>query len=147
MNGLLFGNKTDQFQFHACSGALVQEVIDEQVGLLHDDQDVITLSAGGNDAELVWILNHCVFQFFSPTPEASKLIETGLKDAVEIAPEILIWWELNKGKFERSCDQQLKRSEEIINSHEFTDRIGALVDRSKAKLRKDSGAIYYTGYN
>jgi hypothetical protein len=109
----------------------------------------LLLSAGGNDAELVWILNHCVYQFFSPTPAASKELEIALKSAAVEQPEIAIllaFYQANKEKFERSCDQQLRISEGIIKSLEFSTRIGVLIEKSKEKLKKDSGAIYYTGY-
>jgi hypothetical protein len=149
INKSLFDNKTGNFRFHSCSGALVQDVINDQVGLLENDQDVLLLSAGGNDAELVWILNHCVYQFFSPTPAASEALEAVLKSAVIEQPEVAILlasYQANKEKFSRSCDEQLTISEGILKSPEFTSRIGTLIDKSKEKLRKDSGAIYYTEY-
>ncbi|MFB7906643.1 SGNH/GDSL hydrolase family protein [Kitasatospora sp. NPDC056076] len=49
------------FQFLACSGALVQDVLDEQVPQLSPDATMVTLSAGGNDAAFVPVVARCTF--------------------------------------------------------------------------------------
>lgn len=39
------------------------DVIEQQILKVDANQDIILLSAGGNDLELVKILNQCIFQF------------------------------------------------------------------------------------
>ena len=55
------------FQFLACSGATSKTMIDNQVPQAGQNQQLITLSAGGNDVGLTKILDACVFGF-SPSP-------------------------------------------------------------------------------
>ena len=50
-------NPNRKFQYLGCSGALVPEIIKNQVPLLKSPQ-IVTISAGGNDAELATILNY-----------------------------------------------------------------------------------------
>jgi len=151
LNRVLFGKNKDNFQFLSCSGAVVKEVIEGQVPMLEGDQDVILLSAGGNDAELVWILNHCVFQFFSPTPTTANGIEAAVLAAAaelgspEAAEMLRLFIGRHKEKLTRGCDKQLEVTEGIIKSKDFTQRIEKLIDESKKKLKKDTGTIVYTG--
>ncbi|KAF2793294.1 SGNH hydrolase, partial [Melanomma pulvis-pyrius CBS 109.77] len=58
---------SEPLQFHSCSGHTIPEVLEGQMWRVGGGQDAIMISAGGNDAELVDILNQCVYQFFSPT--------------------------------------------------------------------------------
>lgn len=153
VNRALYGNNSDHFQFHSCSGAVLKEIIDDQIPRLTNDQDAILISGGGNDAELVDILNHCVFQWLAPTQLTHNAITSAAADIPVLSPlgvavkgAFLIWWELNKDKMTRSCDKQLEVSEGILKGGEFYDRIGTMIDKAKEKLKKDSGAIYYTGY-
>ena len=50
------------FTYIACSGAKVP-AITAQANSLHGGQQMITISAGGNDAQLVVALNDCVYTF------------------------------------------------------------------------------------
>lgn len=50
------------FTFIACSGAKIPAIID-QANSLSGGQQMITVSAGGNDASLMDALNDCVFTF------------------------------------------------------------------------------------
>lgn len=65
-----------QSQFLACSGAKIRSILDEQVPLLHHGQQVITMTAGGNDVGLADILNACVFQWWPFTSGCHQAIET-----------------------------------------------------------------------
>lgn len=38
------------FEFHSCSGAVIEEVIDDQLPHVSSGQDIITLSAGKNSS-------------------------------------------------------------------------------------------------
>jgi hypothetical protein len=49
-------------QYLACSGALVPDVTSKQVPKMNKAQ-LITVSAGGNDANLAEILNYCIYQW------------------------------------------------------------------------------------
>lgn len=53
------------FTFLACSGAKTPAITD-QANSLSGDQQMITISAGGNDAGLVEVLNDCVYKFKGP---------------------------------------------------------------------------------
>ena len=50
------------FTFIACSGAKIPAITD-QANSLDEGQQMITISAGGNDAGLIDALNDCVFTF------------------------------------------------------------------------------------
>lgn len=55
-----------KFQYLGCSGALAPNILKDQVPLLKSPQ-LVTLSAGGNDAELASILNWCIYQWRAPS--------------------------------------------------------------------------------
>ena len=63
LNVQLGEDTTDiDFTFIACSGAKIP-AITTQANSLSGDQQMITISAGGNDAGLIDALNDCVFTF------------------------------------------------------------------------------------
>ena len=55
-------NPNRVFQYLGCSGALVPAIRDNQVPKMSNSQ-LVTLSAGGNDANIATILNYCVYQW------------------------------------------------------------------------------------
>ena len=55
-------NPSRNFQYFGCSGALVNDVKSKQVPKMQQSQ-LVTLSAGGNDAHLATILNYCIYQW------------------------------------------------------------------------------------
>jgi lysophospholipase L1-like esterase len=58
-----FGDGKRDFSFLACSGRTATQIKDEQVPELKDKtQQIITLSAGGNDVFLTEVLDACVYQ-------------------------------------------------------------------------------------
>ncbi|KAI9678746.1 MAG: hypothetical protein M1817_005803 [Caeruleum heppii] len=57
------GENAAPLQFLACSGATSKDMLDNQIPKLEYGNDIITVSAGGNDVGLVTILNACVFQW------------------------------------------------------------------------------------
>ncbi|KAJ4169629.1 hypothetical protein NW754_005781 [Fusarium falciforme] len=128
-----------KFYFESCSGAVVQDVIDDQIPALGFGQQVILLSAGGNDAELLNILNQCVLQWLA------------FSDAQWFIGKIASWkgdkwanaWDWNK--YSRGCEGQLKVSENIIRRDEFGNRLDTMIEAAKRKLSPD-GMIYHTGY-
>lgn len=97
------------------------------------------ISAGGNDAELVDILNKCVYQFFVPT--------TQLLDQADKLGVLGILQNLGSSTFQFAwgCDTQLDNSEKLINDAAFSNNIAQLIDAAKGKL-SPGGKLYYTGY-
>lgn len=118
---------------------------------MQGDKDLIFVSAGGNNAELVWILNHCVFPFFSPKELALDGIEAAVGAALtavgepQVTEVIELWLQSNKERLTRGCDKQLEVTESIIKSDTFTKRIERLIEKTKEKLKKDTGTLVYTG--
>jgi hypothetical protein len=50
-----------------------------------------------------------------------------------------------RGTLTRTCEEQLRVSEEVINSSKFTDQVHQIVEKAAGKLKKDTGMLYYTG--
>ncbi|KAF7186645.1 Lipase 1 [Pseudocercospora fuligena] len=65
-----------EWSFLACSGARIADV-KAQTTALSNDQEFILLSAGGNDADLVGILNSCVYSFYAGIylPNCEQMLE------------------------------------------------------------------------
>ena len=61
-NDMIGVNPSRKFQYLGCSGALVPSIKNDQVPKMSNAQ-LVTLSAGGNDANFATILNYCVFQW------------------------------------------------------------------------------------
>ncbi|KAF2733233.1 SGNH hydrolase [Polyplosphaeria fusca] len=64
MDDRLGTNQYRVWQNQACSGATTENVVTDQVPNIASIQDVVTLSAGGNDVGLATILNNCVFRWW-----------------------------------------------------------------------------------
>ncbi|KAL8881429.1 MAG: hypothetical protein Q9198_001372 [Flavoplaca austrocitrina] len=64
MDGMLGTNPIRHFQYLGCSGALIDDIKNNQVPKMQRSKAVL-LSAGGNDAHLAVILNYCVYQWAS----------------------------------------------------------------------------------
>ncbi|KAF5619593.1 lipolytic G-D-S-L family [Fusarium tjaetaba] len=128
-----------KFQFKSCSGAVIKNVIEDQLPSIDSDQQIILLSAGGNDAELVNILNQCVYQWFALNDQHSTV---GKVAEMKGEPWAKGWdWDAAS----RGCLGQLQYSKNIINDDEFSKRIDSMIEATKKKLSSD-GMIYYTGY-
>ncbi|KAH7114166.1 SGNH hydrolase-type esterase domain-containing protein [Dactylonectria estremocensis] len=141
-DGRLGDESKRTFEFKSCSGAVMDDVLDTQIPELSSDQQFILLSAGGNDAELVNILNHCVYQwatFNSYQWLVAKLAETFDE---ELHPWIK---KLDIGSLARTCEKQLEISQGLIEDDAFSNKIDAVLKAAKAKLAP-GGMIYYTGY-
>ncbi|OQD78925.1 hypothetical protein PENANT_c071G04858 [Penicillium antarcticum] len=143
-DGRLGDPSTRTFQFHSCSGAVISEVIKEQLPLIDAGQQVILLSAGGNDAELTNILNQCIFQWAAYTPLQVASVESALeesqfewKDAVENT--------LGLEENSIGCDAQLAKTKKFIGGDAFSKSLDSVISAAKLKLASD-GMIYYTGY-
>lgn len=55
------GNTSRDFQFLACSGATSPEILENQVSQINEGVQVITVTAGGNDAGFADVLKACIF--------------------------------------------------------------------------------------
>ncbi|KAH0565465.1 hypothetical protein GP486_001146 [Trichoglossum hirsutum] len=60
-------NPDRRFQYLGCSGALVGDILKNQVPKMQTSRAIL-ISAGGNDAHLSTILNYCVYQWFTLWP-------------------------------------------------------------------------------
>lgn len=87
--------------------------------------------AGGNDAELVNILNQCVFQWL--TFDKSQGIVGRIADLLREPWAVNLDWE----DLSRGCPGQLTRSDEIIASSDFSTKLDRLIDSAKKKLASE----------
>jgi lysophospholipase L1-like esterase len=63
----LLGNDSNRtHQFLACTGATTTMMLATQVPQLAKNLDLLTISGGGNDVGLTFILNDCIYQFVRP---------------------------------------------------------------------------------
>ncbi|KAH7006558.1 SGNH hydrolase-type esterase domain-containing protein [Fusarium venenatum] len=136
------GDKSKRtFQFHSCSGAVIKEVIEDQLPNVDSGQNAILLSAGGNDAELSNILNQCVFNWFvlnrnqASTVKLGKILEEEWAQNLDIDADVV----------SRGCQKQLETSQKIIRNPDFDKSLDTLLEATKKKLG-NGGMIYYTGY-
>lgn len=105
INNQLSEQRTDiDFSFVACSGAKVPAITD-QANSLSGGQQMITISAGGNDADLAGGLNACVFT-----------------------------WYLAFSYLFTQCDDKLKEMQDTIDSNDFSSSLDRLVSAAKSKL-------------
>ncbi|KAL1864953.1 hypothetical protein VTK73DRAFT_5582 [Phialemonium thermophilum] len=135
-----FGDTPPDFQYLSCSGAVTEDVLEKQLPKLEPNQQAILLSIGGNDAELVDILNQCVFQFSTLNP--------GKIDIEEVKSKASQYDWAKNYDFEalaRGCETQLARSAGLIASTDLANRWDAITTQAKAKLAA-GGKIYWTGY-
>ncbi|KAL6864240.1 SGNH hydrolase-type esterase domain-containing protein [Trichoderma novae-zelandiae] len=139
-DGRLGDASTRKFQFESCSGAVTADVIDKQIPRIDSDQQVILLSAGGNDAELVTILNQCIFQWAVLDKTQVAIAKLSALDKNFAWARDYDWDSLGRG-----CEGQMDRSLTMINSGLFSARLDSLLNSAKKKLAPD-GMIYYTGY-
>lgn len=86
-------------------------------------------SEGGNDAELVDVLNQCIYQWgvLSKQQELVADISSKMKE---------YGWLKNFDleRLGRGCEAQLARSESIIASEEFSSRLDSVLNAAKEKL-------------
>ncbi|KAJ5475502.1 hypothetical protein N7539_007789 [Penicillium diatomitis] len=129
------------FQFKSCSGALTADVINNQIPQISGNQQVILLSAGGNDAELTKILNQCVFQWAVLN---ANQVNTA-KAASKLDPKFALVSSVDWDSLGVGCAGQLARTQSIIDGDAFSESIDAVISAAKSKLASD-GMIYYTGY-
>ncbi|KAL5359299.1 Spherulation-specific family 4-domain-containing protein [Aspergillus floccosus] len=122
--------------------AVVSDVINKQIPAISGNQQVILLSASGNDAELTMVLNACIYQIFTLNGWEKDKVEK-----VKLAAEAAYAWAENIDWFalDRSCEEQLDRTAGIIASDTFSHKIDQVISAAKEKLASD-GMIYYTGY-
>lgn len=99
-----FNSDTDigdrEFQFIACSGAETPEIIQQVASLADSSQDLVTVSAGGNDVGFSDVLIACVYTLASDADCAAAFDEARTK--------ILRSLTSNVGKLLTSLDQKLK---------------------------------------
>ncbi|WP_069160338.1 SGNH/GDSL hydrolase family protein [Nocardia altamirensis] len=72
------------FSFTACSGATTQDVHSKQLGTLSDRTDLVSVSAGGNDAGFSRTLSSCVFP--ASDAECDRAVATAIAYANNTLP-------------------------------------------------------------
>lgn len=79
-------NNAREFQFLACSGATSPQILANQVPQIQDGVQVITVTAGGNDAGFANVLKKCIYPVFG---KSNLLCDQALSevDAVIRSPE------------------------------------------------------------
>ncbi|KAH7128006.1 SGNH hydrolase-type esterase domain-containing protein [Dactylonectria estremocensis] len=128
------------FQFKSCSGAVSKDVLEQQIPALDADQQVILLSIGGNDVELVNILNQCIFQWAVVNQEQVAVAKLAALDKNYDWTRDFDWDKLGRG-----CAGQLDLTQALIDSEGFSSNLDAVLAAAKGKLAQD-GIIYTTGY-
>ncbi|KAF6833212.1 hypothetical protein CPLU01_05731 [Colletotrichum plurivorum] len=132
--------KSRKWQFESCSGAVTNDVVENQIPRIDGSQDAILLSAGGNDVQLLEILNQCIFQWAVLTDSQVLIAKAAaLKEGIDWA-EDYDWDKLAVG-----CDGQLAASDKLIDSSVFAENLDKVIDAAKSKLSSD-GMVYMTGY-
>ena len=56
---LVSGERNYQLDFQACGGAVIPEVVDQQIEAVNEDTRVVTVSVGGNDAGFGPVVKEC----------------------------------------------------------------------------------------
>jgi hypothetical protein len=139
------------FQFESCSGAVVSDVVKDQIPRISANQQVILLSAGnymlmlpginrtdmsvlgGNDAELSNLLNQCIFQWAALTQDQVPLAKIALADS-EFA-----WVDaIDLDRIGLGCDKQLERTKQIIAGDAFSKSLDTVIKAAKLKLAAGS---------
>ena len=69
-NDMIGINPDCKFQYFGCPGVLISDIRDKQVPKINKAQ-LVTISAGGNDAHLAAILNYCVYHCAQVSPPQS----------------------------------------------------------------------------
>ncbi|KAK2761656.1 hypothetical protein FQN54_001484 [Arachnomyces sp. PD_36] len=131
---------TRNFQFKSCSGALTQDVLDEQIPAIDSEQQAILLSVGGNDVELTNILNQCVFQWAVVNQEQVEVAKAAAFDKEFAWAFDFDWDSLGRG-----CEAQLAHSRSLIDGEDFSKKLDEVLEATKPKLAED-GIVYFTGY-
>jgi lysophospholipase L1-like esterase len=78
----------NDLQFLACTADTVDDMIDSRLQSMNDDQQVVTLSIGGNDIKFAKIVRACIFKPAGPASddcqevidEAQAIIDNKLED-------------------------------------------------------------------
>ncbi|KAJ6439023.1 Lipase 1 [Purpureocillium lavendulum] len=93
---------------------------------------------GGNDAELLNILNQCIFQWGVVNAEQVSAAKLAALDKNFDWAADYDWDALGRG-----CEGQLARSQALIESPSFSQKLDAVLDASKKKLAKGVGLMFY----
>ena len=108
-------NPARKFQYLGCSGALVPDITTKQVPMMSKSQ-LVTLSAGGNDAHLATILNYCVYGWST------------------------LWFSAY------TCDGELTSAQNAIDDPQYTKDLNDLMTAVSAQLLDKNSRIYWVAY-
>ncbi|PKY04114.1 fibronectin type III domain protein [Aspergillus campestris IBT 28561] len=126
------------FQFMSCSGAVISNVVNDQIPNISGDQQLILLSAGGNDVELSNILNQCIFQWavFNPT-QVNVAKTAALENSQYTWAKTFDWESIGRG-----CDGQLARTKQLIAADAFSKSLDSVISAAKKKLGSDYAKFF-----
>lgn len=102
-------------QYLACSGAKVPDIIKNQVSKLKSPQ-MVTLTAGGNNADLLTILNYCVYMWLTQW-----------------------WWTCDW------YNSVLSSSRDLVNDKQYSQNLKDLLTAIKPKLQGPNSRIFWVG--
>ncbi|EPS26948.1 hypothetical protein PDE_01888 [Penicillium oxalicum 114-2] len=129
---------TRNFQFKSCSGAVISDVISDQIPQISGNQQVILLSAGGNDAQLTSILNQCVFQWAVLNANQVKTA----KAASQLDPKFAWASSVDWDSLGVGCAGQLAQTQAIIEGSEFSKSLDSVISAAKSKLASDYAKFF-----
>ena len=99
--------------------------------LKEKQRETKTEKTGGNDAQLLNVLNQCIYQWASFD---SLQVTTGQLAKIAAEP----WAQgIDFDTLGRGCGRQLQATEDFINGQEFSDRLDSLLSATKKKLAKE----------
>lgn len=112
------GTENRKFTFLACLSYTTQNVIDSQISTIKDPQDIITVTAGGNDVFFSELVSICIYSYTS--------------------------WDHDQYI---SCEKIIRDSQAMIASDELLNNLKAMFRAAQGKL-KDHGlaAVYAVLY-
>lgn len=79
-------SRTEDLQFLACTGDVAKQMIEEQIPFMEEDQQVVTLSIGGNDIKFSKVLRACILK---PEGPAADDCQTTIDEAQAIIDDEL----------------------------------------------------------
>lgn len=95
-----------EFQFLACSSDKIIDLIETQLPFLDPDQQIITLSIGGNDIGFGEVLKKCVLRMYGPgnlEPQCNEAIDKAYKVINnDLEPNLRFAWNLMFGALPNS---------------------------------------------
>jgi len=85
---------------------------------------------GGNDVELVKLLNQCIYQVAALTPAQAEFA----KLAVKLDEKYELIKDFDFDSLGRGCDEQIERTRNIARGYDFANSLDRVVGAARKKL-------------